>query len=514
MTTDNISILPYNASRVKIDAEMHVYQGMYDHFAFRPEGYKFMPAFKNKIWDGYIRLFDTRSRSLPLGLIPRLEKYADALGVDVDFSKYTNQSGDPEVTLEQVQQFADSLNIHSKGKKITPHDYQIDAAYQAIKTGRMVAIAPTSAGKSLILYVFINWYYRNQDLFKVIKGENKILLVVPSIQLVHQMFDDFSDYASEDVDNNPEDYCHLIMGGKDKMSPKPVLISTWQSLQAMAKDKARQDYFKQFNVVAVDEVHSAKGKVLTSILDLCVNAHTRIGVTGTLDGTDLMQLQLEGLFGSIYKVITTKELMDRGAVSTMDIKCLMMTYPDEVKKICKDLTYQEEVDFLVTHPGRLKFVTNLANSLKGNTLILVNFIEKHGQPLYEAILEKVGPNRKVFFLHGGVDGVDRNDAIKIIEQEDDAIIIGSFGVLSTGVSIKRLHNVIFASPSKSQIRVLQSLGRGLRLGDGKNHCILYDIGDDLSWRKKKNYTLLHAVERIKMYANQQFNYTLVKVNLK
>lgn len=510
--TDTILIQNLNASRVRIDAEMHVYQGLYDHFAFRPEGYKFMPSFKNKVWDGFLRLFDIRSRSLPLGLIPRLEKYAECLKIDVDFSQYNNISGDKSVTLEAVQEFAESLNIHSGGKKITPHDYQIDAVFQAIYTGRMVALAPTSAGKSLILYIYLNWFMRNSEVFNVIKNQHKILLIVPSVSLVHQMIGDFNDYASADP-LKPDDYCHLITAGKEKQNTKPVIISTWQSLQGLSKDKSQNEYFKQFNVVAVDEVHSAKGKQLTAILDLCVNAHTRLGVTGTLDGTDLMTLQLEGLFGSIYKVITTKELMDRGAVANLDIKCLMLTYADEVKKLCKELTYQEEVDYLVTNPKRLKFVSNLAVNLKGNTLILVNYVEKHGQPLYDAICNKVGDTRKVFFVHGGVDGSERNDIREIVNQEDDAIIVASMGTMSTGVSIKRLHNVVFASPSKSQIRVLQSLGRGLRLGDGKTHCTLYDIGDDLSWKKKKNYTLLHAIERVKMYAAQQFNYKLIKVDI-
>lgn len=508
---DTIKILEHNASHVKIDTEMHIYQGLYDHFAFRPKGYQYTPNFKAKIWDGYIRLMNTRARTLPIGLIPRLEKYASQIGADIDFSDFKTDNNCMDVTYNEVKEFADSLNIMSKGVKIEPHDYQIETVFHAIKNGRMVALAPTSAGKSLILYIYLNWFLRKTE-------TEKMLLIVPSVQLVHQMFDDFKDYAS-DNDMSPDDYCHLIMGGKEKQSDKPIYISTWQSLQNIAKGSKSDAlynmcYFQQFGLVAVDEVHTAKGKQLSNILDLCIEAYNRLGVTGTLDGTDLMQIQLEGMFGTVYKVITTRELMDRGAVSTMDIKCLMLNYPDEVKKNSTKLTYQEEIDYLVTNPERLKFVSNLAKNLTGNTLILVNFIEKHGQPLYDSIREKVGPDRKVFFFHGGVDGEERNDIKKIIENENDAIIVGSFGVISTGVSIKRLHNVIFASPSKSQIRVLQSLGRGLRLGSDKNHCVLYDIGDDLSWKKHKNYALLHAIERIKMYMTQQFNYKLIKVDLK
>lgn len=505
--TDTIQIYSYNAASIKVDADMGVHQGLYDHFAYHPPGYRWMPAFKNKIWDGYIRSYNLRSRTLPVGLIPRLQKYADSLGVPVDYSNYTNMSGDPEVTIQEIQAFADSLDIHSGGKKIIPHDYQIDTVFMAISTGRMVALAPTSSGKSLILYIYLRWFLQNPD--------NKCLMIVPSVQLVHQMFSDFSDYSSN-INEKPVDYCHLITSGKEKQSNFPLYISTWQSLQNIAKGKDKQftsSYFEQFDVVAVDEVHTAKSKQLNTILDLCTKAYTRLGVTGTTDGSDLMQIQLEGLFGPIHQTITTKELMDRGSVSTIDIKFLMLTYPEDVRKNCTKLTYQDEIDFLVTHPSRLKFTTNLASSLKGNTLILCNFVQKHGKPLYDAIKTKVGDTRKVFFVHGGIDGEERNEMTKIIENETDAIIIGSYGCLSTGVSIKRLHNVIFASPSKSQIRVLQSLGRGLRLGSDKNHCILYDIGDDLSHKKHKNFALAHAVERIKMYSAQQFNYKLIKVDM-
>jgi superfamily II DNA or RNA helicase len=442
-------------------------------------------------------------------LLPRLEKFINESNETFDLSQYKNQSGDETVTLEQIQEFANSLNIHSNGIKIEPHDYQIDAAYKAIKTGRMAAIAPTSAGKSLILYIYLNWFRQNP--------ENKILLIVPSVSLVHQMIGDFSDYHNNQNEDTPERYCHLIMSGKEKQSDRQITISTWQSLQNIAKGKDKtftDEYFQQWDVVAVDEAHNVKGKIISQILDLCTNAYTRLGVTGTLDGSDLHIIQVEALFGEVYHVITTKELMDRGAVAQMDIKVLMLTYPDEIKKQCKELKYQEEIDYLVTNPKRLNFTANLAVNLKGNTLILVNFVEKHGQPLYDLILSKTHEDRKVFFIHGDVDGEERNDIRAIVDKEENAIIIGSFGTMSTGVSIKRLHNVIFASPSKSQIRVLQSLGRGLRLGDGKEHCTLYDIGDDLAFKKHKNFCLLHAVERIKMYAKQQFNYKLIKVDIK
>ncbi len=417
--TDTITLYHQDATKVKIDAELHIYQGLYDHFGYKMPNARFIPSVKAKIWDGVVRLFSIQTRTLPVGLIPRLEKYAEALEIDVDFSKYTDISENNEVTLEQVKEFADSLDIHSGGKKIEPRDYQIHTVYEAIKRGRMVAIAPTSAGKSLILYIFINWFRE--------KVENKILLIVPSTQLVLQMLGDFKDYhnGNRSIDN-PEDYCHIIMGGKEKFDDsKKVFISTWQSLQNITKGKDKLytlSYFNGFDVAICDETHLAKSTQITNILNSCINAHIRLGVTGTLDGTDTTQLQLEGLFGPVHHVITTKELMDSGAVSTLDIKCVTLTYPDEIRKNATKLSYQEEIDYITKYPARTKFITNLATSLKTNTLILVNLVE-HGQQLYDSIKLKVGDSRQVFFIHGQVEAEDREKMRKITDTTKNGITL-------------------------------------------------------------------------------------------
>ena len=417
--TDTITLYHQDATKVKIDAELHIYQGLYDHFGYKMPNARFIPSVKAKIWDGVVRLFSIQTRTLPVGLIPRLEKYAEALEIDVDFSKYTDISENNEVTLEQVKEFADSLDIHSGGKKIEPREYQIHTVYEAIKRGRMVAIAPTSAGKSLILYIFINWFRE--------KVENKILLIVPSTQLVLQMLGDFKDYHNGNLSiDNPEDYCHIIMGGKEKFDDsKKVFISTWQSLQNITKGKDKLytlSYFNEFDVAICDETHLAKSTQITNILNSCINAHIRLGVTGTLDGTDTTQLQLEGLFGPVHHVITTKELMDSGAVSTLDIKCVTLTYPDEIRKNATKLTYQEEIDYITKYPARTKFITNLATSLKTNTLILVNLVE-HGQQLYDSIKLKVGDSRQVFFIHGQVEAEDREKMRKITDTTKNGITL-------------------------------------------------------------------------------------------
>jgi superfamily II DNA or RNA helicase len=231
-----------------------------------------------------------------------------------------------------------------------------------------------------------------------------------------------------------------------------------------------------------------------------------------LDGTKTHKLVLEGLFGSVYKVTTTKKLISDNQLANLQIYNIILEYNDEMRKALKGKTYQDEMDFIVQYEPRNKFIRNLAIKQTGNTLVLFQYVEKHGKILFDLIQQKA-ENRKVFFVFGGTDTDQREDIRRITELEKDAIIVASYGTFSTGINIKNLHNIIFASPSKSRIRNLQSIGRGLRTSETKKSCNLYDIADDLTWKSKKNYTLLHMIERIKIYNDEHFNYKLVKVKI-
>jgi len=201
--------------------------------------------------------------------------------------------------------------------------------------------------------------------------------------------------------------------------------------------------------------------------------------------------------------------MEKGHVSKLDIRCLVLKHTPKIFA-----TYEDEVQFIISHNKRNNFIKNLALDLKGNTLILFSRVETHGKPLYELIDSYKKKNRKVFFIHGGVDTEERELVREITEREDDAIIVASYGVFSTGINIRNLHNVIFASPSKSRIRNLQSIGRVLRKGKNKTKAMLYDISDDCTYNSKKNYTLNHLIERIKIYNEEKFNYEIITINLK
>jgi len=332
----------------------------------------------------------------------------------------------------------------------------------------------------------------------------KAIVIVPTTSLVAQMNSDFADYAKKDRWQVAEN-THMIYSGHDKVSDKPIFISTWQSLYKMPLS-----YFSDFDVIIGDEAHQFKAKSLTAIMEKTINTRYRFGTTGTLDGTQTHRLALEGLFGPVYKVTTTKKLIDNKTLSQFEIKALVLQYSDETCKALKGANYQEEIDFLVSNEKRNNFIRNLALSLNTNTLILFQLVEKHGRILYKLIKDKTN-ERPVFFVYGGTDTNDREQIRGIVERESNAIIVASYGTFSTGINITNLHNVIFASPSKSRIRNLQSIGRGLRKNEQKNIAILYDVADDLSYKSHKNYTLNHFIERIKIYNEEQFEYKILTI---
>jgi len=452
------------------------------YFTFKVPGYQFMPAYRNKFWDGQIRLYNTSTQMLYSGLNNYVQIFAKERDYEIEY-EYDNSAENWSVA--EAKEF-----IEKEKFTMTPRDYQIEAFVDAIRYKRGLFISPTASGKSFIIYMIMRKLLR------------PTLIVVPTTTLVHQMYSDFQDYGF-----NSDKYCHKIFSGKDKNTDKPVVITTWQSIY-----KLRKDWFKKFDVVIGDEAHLFKAKSLTSIMEKMIDTPYRYGFTGTLDGTQTHKLVLEGLFGPAQKVISTKELMDSGTLADFKIKILALKYHDEIRKIVSKMDYQDEMDFICAHEGRNNFVTNLSLSLDGNTLLLFQYVEKHGKILYEMIKEKAG-DRQVFFVYGGVSGEERDTIRHIVERESNAIIIASYGTFSTGVNIKNLHSIIFASPSKSKIRNLQSIGRGLRTSDTKKSAVLYDIADDLSWKSTTNFTLKHLMERVKIYDEEKFDYKLYSIGI-
>ena len=334
-----------------------------------------------------------------------------------------------------------------------------------------------------------------------------MLILVPTVNLTSQMFGDFKEYSQQDKDWNVYDECHKIYSGREKDSNQQIYISTWQSLYRLPKK-----YFEQFSVIVGDEAHLATATSLKNILERSTACRYRFGTTGTLTDSKTHKLVLEGLFGKTYTAITSKELMDDKHISKLNIQCLQLEYPEEERETLKKATYQEEIDFIVSHQKRNNFICNLALTQKGNTLILFNYVEKHGKVLMEMLMDKVS-KRQIFFIAGETDVEQREAIRKATEEEKNAIIVASSGVLSTGVNIKNLQYLIFAHPYKAKVRNLQSIGRVLRLDDKNNKAVLYDIIDDLHWKRRNNYGLKHWKERLSIYLKEKFDYDYSVITL-
>lgn len=470
---------------VQVKAEPSTKMEMSEYFTFFVPGYKFVPSYRNKVWDGKIRLLNTMTGRIYAGLIPYIAKFCESRDYELVLDNKLKPEGeyDARIGFDLAKEFQSTFE---------PRDYQNDAVRHALSRERALLLSPTASGKSFIIYLLSRYH---QSLGR------RVVVVVPTTSLVSQMAGDFTEYnQGRRLD------IHQIMGGVDKNVEADYTITTWQSIYQQPKS-----WFEKFDVIIGDEAHLFKAKSLTKIMEKTSHIKYRYGFTGTLDDTQTHKLVLEGLFGSVYQVTETKKLIDDKTLADFNIKAITLQYSDSTRKANKGKSYQEEIDWIVKNEARNKFIRNLAWSLPGNTLILFQFVDKHGKVL-APMLEKEGKN--VHFIHGGVGADEREATRHIVEASGDNIILASYGTFSTGVNIKRLDNIIFASPSKSKIRNLQSIGRVLRKGNGKEKATLYDIADDLQWKSHKNFAVQHFMERVRIYSNEGFEFRIYNVELK
>ena len=484
----DLTISKKNEVNLKVIAEPHVHQELSDYFTFEVPGFKYLQRQRRyRKWDGKIRLYSPGTGELYVGLSNYLIDWCQENCYDYTFEP-SERFGlpleeNPLITPEAVGQFVNSLSLPVKTR-----DYQYRGVYEGLRYNRRLLLSPTASGKSLMIYSLVRFH---------VNVERKILIVVPTTTLVEQMHKDFESYGWK-----ASYYCHKIYAGQEKTSEKDVIITTWQSVY-----KQPVNWFKRFDVVIGDEAHLFKAKSLTQLMSKLHLCKYRIGFTGTLDGSETNQLVLEGLFGRCSQVTKTKDLMERQQVADLKVKVLVLKHEFQAFE-----SYQDEMEYIVSHEQRNNFIMRLAKDLTGNTLVLFNYVERHGIPLYDLLNSNVA--HPVHLVHGGVDIDDREEIRSLTEESDNSIIVASYGTFSTGINIKNLHNVIFASPSKSRVRNLQSIGRVLRKGDNKSQATLYDIADDISRNSFRNYTLNHLIERVKVYNEEQFDYEIIDVKLR
>jgi superfamily II DNA or RNA helicase len=481
-----------NEVYIKLKCEPHILYEIAEYFIFEPSSVKFMSQYRSKHWDGKIRLLSTATGEIYAGLLDKVIAKIKNHGYTYEFkdNKYYDLPFEvnEEITEEGVKGYMKHICT------LNPYDYQVNAVYECLRYNRKTIVSATSSGKSYMIYALVRYY---------VTKKKRVLVVFPTTSLIQQMYKDWIEYGW-----NAEKYCHMIYSGQEKNTELEVTLSTWQGIHKLDKS-----FFEGYDCVIVDECHGCKSKSLIDIMKKSHNAKYRFGFTGTLSNgskdSQTHEWVISGLFGPSYKAVGTKELIDKGRASKLDIKCLVLKHNPQ-----KFNTYEDEIQFIINNEQRNNFIKKLALDLKGNTLVLFARVETHGLPLYESINSGSDSNRKIFFVHGGVDVQEREQVREITERENNAIIVASYGVFSTGISIKNLHNVIFASPSKSRIRNLQSIGRVLRKGNNKDKATLYDIADDASYNSRKNYTLNHFIERIKIYNEEEFNYDITTLDLR
>ena len=490
-----------NETYLRISADEGILRSLSEQFVFQVPGYRHMPSYRSGQWDGYIRLFNEINGLLYVGLFSKVFHFAKENNYPLEYVQnelYHKPFYKGKVSDEVLDSFIKSLQVQSDGEDLDTRDYQIEAIRASLENRRITLVSPTASGKSYIIYALIRWY---------LEEDRKILLIVPTTSLVEQMYADFRDYSTAngfDVEENAQ----ILYSGKSKVLSTNVMITTWQSIQ-----DEKKGFFEQFTVVIGDEAHGFKANKLKSIMEKCIYCDVRIAMTGTMPKDQSQILTISGLFGSVYEVISTRALMDLGFISDLDITCILLNYDhDTAKMIAKNkFDYKAEIDYIVTNENRNKRIANLAANLKGNTIVIFNFVEKQGKPLYDML--KDTDNKNVYFIHGSVKVAERERIRLEAKDIDNGLYIVSFGTFSTGINMPSIQNIIIASPVKSNIRLLQSIGRGLRLFKGKEKCNLYDIGDNFKAtpKSKNNITLNHYISRIGIYDEQQFSYRIKEV---
>lgn len=494
-----IRVEPVNESYIKVlFDDFGVEQEFAEFFSFMAPNFKYSPKFKSGVWDGKIRLFNQRNKQIYKGLIETVFKFAKQRNYEISVNPCLRIT--TPISLDATKEIVKCQSIKSS---ISVRDYQFDALKYAFSTKRAILVAATSAGKSLMIYSLLRKW---QD-----EGR-KTILIVPNLNLVKQMYSDFIDYSSEN-DWDTTENVYTLYSGQERVFDKPICISTWQTLLSMQKNDPRKfiEVTNTYDCLIGDEAHQLKSTEVSKVLEGFTKTEYRIGTTGTLDGIQINTLTLTGLFGTPYKVVTAKELIDQGYATDVEIRIMVLKHPEHVRKAMKNMDYHTEVKILKGLEARNNFIASLANACSGNTLILYNHVKTHGNLIHEC-LQKL-TKKKVYYIHGGVEADEREEIRQIVEKEENSIILATSSLMSTGTNIPSIANLIMTMPGRSNIRIRQSIGRGLRLKDGKLLTKVFDLADDFSFKSYKNPALKQLDERIQVYSKEEFNMVVKDINL-
>ena len=498
--------------------EKDIEDGINDFFKYDSPNAKYR---RNRNWDGKIRLFRRDNATLPIGVVNILWKYckANKLKIQIDPKLMVKNP----VDIEQLEKFiCDEFDPRDgEGEPLIPYDYQLDAIHHSLVYQRATLLAATSAGKSLILYCLSR--------LRELSSEGRVVIVVPTKGLVEQLYSDFQEYSNNGGDWHVHEHCQKMNGDYSKIADKPIIIGTWQTLEQFGKH-----FWNEVGTILIDETHLAKAKSFQSILSKCTEADMRVGMTGTLDNCEVNKLAIAGMLGPVKRIIKAHELQEQGRATPVDITMLALNYSQEERELINEPIYKTERDedgepvtvvdgkamfdremkYIVEHEKRNEFILTLISKLKGNTLVLSDRVESHLEPLYEAT-KRHHVNTFIIVGTGKYGGEDKERIRKELDNIDDAIVFASYGTTSTGINIKSLANLVTIYSTQSVIRILQSIGRLLRLYKGKKVSKIFDIFDDfrLAGKSKPNAAFRHAFKRAEYYKEERYPYRIQKINL-
>lgn len=494
-------------------ADISVENELYEEFSFFVPGYRFMPKYKCGVWDGKIHLIDVQEKKFPVGLLPKIVEWGKENNVHVSYD------GRLRTIFEEkddagMDAFFSELRFYSRKKRIFPRDDQLYAVKRALKKRRCINICPTSFGKSLSIFMQVLWHIHYQ---------RRCIIVVPTTDLVLQFENDIKDYCTNEEGVLEEWFPKIqrIFSGhtKDISEETQLVITTWQSIY-----KLENWWINQFDCIILDEAHKGSATCIKKVFDTAESVVYRSGWTGSLDKDTINALQAEALIGEIEVITDTRTLMDKGVVANLNVVFTRLNYPEAVRKGFRGIEYTKEISLLENLPRRNRRIVQIANRMGTTGLILFNHI-KHGEALY-ALYRELFPERNVYMVHGGkvlfndVKHETYEELKEQIENEKDAVLICSYGKFSTGVSIKNLHWLIFAIPTKSFVRVVQSIGRALRVSETKKKATIIDLVDDLTIREGKrktslrlNHAFRHFKERFSIISKQKLEYQMKTLDL-
>jgi len=505
-----IKINYYNNTHLLIEADRAIYLEISEYFSFYVEGYKFHPAYKSRRWDGRIRLFNVNTKLLPIGLLHRLCEFFDKNQYEYIVDPRLTATNDLEDDIDNW--FASNTFKTYKQQQwieVKPREFQISALKSIVKYSRSLIESPTGSGKSLIIASMFKYLYDRKLI-------NKMLIVVPNLTLVTQMHNDIKEYFIDDTNYDPDKLHHLIYQGQSKHTDKPLVISTYQSISAGKRSKIiDKEWFKQFDALAIDEAHQSEAKELLNVVESSTNAKFKAGFTGSLKEGKTHRVTLEGLFGRVFTTTTTREMIDRGEAANIIIYPIILKYPDDIsKKILKmkSYDYQKEVEFIQKLQKRNKLIASLIAKQTGNTLVLFNRIE-HGEIIRDLLKEKISKDRKIYFITAKTTKDEREKIRRQLDEVKGAIVMATVSIFSTGVNIPSLDTLILTFSTKSRVRLLQSIGRILRLHTSKNYVKFYDIVDYIKSGKKESYSIKHFNKRVDLYREQQYNIIAKQIDI-